>query len=98
MCKWGTTRMIRVIRRNHDDYPDGWHSIGVDACIANYVQEMNDRGIITVGCCCGHFDPIGASVLVDAASIPLLDRYGYSHHVFEPDRPDVVEHNFTPPG
>jgi len=54
MCEWGTDAFIYVIRRNHPDIPDGWHLMAVDACIADYVQRMNDLGIITMGCCCGH--------------------------------------------
>lgn len=76
MCKWGTTTMINVIRRNHDDYPDGKHQVGVDACIADYVQAMNDAGIITIGCCCGH-GKAQAIVLVAAESAAKLTENGY---------------------
>lgn len=96
MCQWGTDAEIHVIRRNNDFIPDGWHPVYVDACIADYVQTMNLRGIITVGCCCGHGKSAFAAVLVDMASISLLERYGYEYHDFD-DRPDVVEHLFTYP-
>jgi hypothetical protein len=91
MCKWGTDRFIYVIRRNNDVILDGWHRIAVDACIAEYVQEMNNRGVITVGCCCGHGKEEGV-VLVAEECISLLDRLGYEYHPFE-DRCDVVVHN-----
>lgn len=91
MCAWGTDQIIHVIRRNHPDTPDGWHPVAVDACIADYVQRMNDQGVITVGCCCGHGKgrPV---VLVAAESVPLLAQLGYEHHPFEAGREDVVEH------
>lgn len=82
MCKWGTDKFIFVIRRNHPDSKDGWHRIVVDACIADYVQKMNDRGIITRGCCCGHGKEPG-SVLVDRESIALMDDYGYAYEPYE---------------
>lgn len=90
MCDWGTDTIIHVIRRNNPNVPDGWHPMAVDACIAAYVQTMNNQGVITVGCCCGHGrgQPI---VLVDAESVLLLKHLGYEYRAFE-DRTDVVEH------
>lgn len=82
MCKWGTDTTIYVIRRNNDTIPDGWHAIAVDFCIAEYVQEMNNRGIITLGCCCGH-GKAPAVVLVALESADLMDRYGYAHTLYE---------------
>lgn len=82
MCKWGTDKLIYVIRRNNPYIKDGWHAMAVDACIADYVQEMNNRGIITTGCCCGHGkDP--AEVLIDYASKDILDKYGYAYEDYE---------------
>lgn len=96
MCKWGTDRLIYVIRHANPDVPDGWHPVYVDACIAGYVQRMNDQGIITTACCCGHGKGPG-SVLVATESVPLLDRYGYEYHAYN-DREDVVEHSLPPCG
>ncbi|MCM3129001.1 hypothetical protein ACFQ3J_08850 [Paenibacillus provencensis] len=28
--------------------------VPVDACIAEEIQELNDKGVITLSCCCGH--------------------------------------------
>lgn len=82
MCKWGTDKLIHVIHRNNEYIPDGWHEIAVDACIADYVQEMNDRGIITTGCCCGHFK--GDSVVTVATkSQDLLDLFGYAYQILD---------------
>jgi len=43
MCEWGTDREV-VIRRR----------VAVDACIAAEIEWMNDLGVHTTGCCCGH--------------------------------------------
>lgn len=90
MCKWGNLKPCRVIRRNNPSVADGQHWILVDACIANYVQRINDQGIITVGCCCGHGKSQG-SVLIATESVPLLVQHGYEYHPYL-DRDDVVEH------
>lgn len=92
MCEWGTTLPIRVIRKNNRLSEDGWHEIEVDACIADYVQRMNDLGIITLNCCCGHFKS-PASVLVDNQSESLMIQYGYSFsHYYYPDGSFCLEH------
>lgn len=77
MCEWNTLSPIYVIRRNNELIPDGRHLVYVDSCIANYVQKMNDLGIITVGCCCGH-GKSEPQVLVDLESKELLERLNYS--------------------
>lgn len=83
MCKWGTTKLIRVIRRNNEYIPDGWHEIGVDACIADYVQTMNNRGIITTGCCCGHGGTAPPVVLIDPSSKELLEAFEYNYEIID---------------
>ncbi|MEA4862695.1 MAG: hypothetical protein VB042_05255 [Victivallaceae bacterium] len=30
------------------------HTVCVDACIADLIQEINNAGVVTVGSCCGH--------------------------------------------
>lgn len=96
MCKWGTDTVIHVIRRNNPYVPDGWHPMGVDSCIANYVQRMNDLGIVTLGCCCGHGQG-PAWVQVAPTSIPRMERYGYAWHWNEEcDRLDYVLHDIPP--
>lgn len=82
MCEWGTHTVIHVIRRNNPYVPDGWHPMGVDACIAAYVQKMNVQGIITVGCCCGHGKDV-AVVLIEPESMPLLRLHGYEFEWYE---------------
>lgn len=40
-------------------------TVGVDACIADIVQALNDAGIETAGCCCGHGNGDGSIILGD---------------------------------
>lgn len=78
MCSWGNDKIVRVIRRNNPDVSDGWHLVAVDACLAELVQAMNNAGIITLGCCCGHgkFPP---SIIVSIESVALMTEHGYSY-------------------
>jgi hypothetical protein len=49
MCNYGTLKNITVINQKQNS-----QDIVVDACIADEVQHLNDQGIVTLGCCCGH--------------------------------------------
>jgi hypothetical protein len=49
MCLYGTLKYVNVINPNQNK-----NNVVVDACIANEIQELNDNGVITLGCCCGH--------------------------------------------
>lgn len=56
MCKWGTDTILRVPIHADDSYTGEfrWDNKPVDSCIADIVQALNDAGIYTRGCCCGH--------------------------------------------
>lgn len=54
MCKWGILKPVNVIRRANPFVKDGWHKIMVDSCIAEEIQMLNDKGVITLNSCCGH--------------------------------------------
>lgn len=49
MCKHGTIEYVSIINPNQAK-----NTVPVDACIAEEIQQLNDLGIITLGCCCGH--------------------------------------------
>lgn len=51
MCKRGTDAIVTL---NRPRPISGRTEIAVDACIAPLVQILNDYGVHTVGCCCGH--------------------------------------------
>lgn len=91
MCVWGTHTYVYVIRRNNPFIADGWHSVAVDVCIAKYVQRMNCEGVITVGCCCGHFGDNLPHVLIASESKQKAIDLGYDVKPFG-EREDVFIH------
>jgi hypothetical protein len=51
MCRWGTSRMVRLCQPKE---VSGRTEVLVYACIAPLVQMLNDFGVHTTGACCGH--------------------------------------------
>jgi hypothetical protein len=49
MCLYGVYKLVRIRNPNQNK-----KQVSVDACIAEEIQLLNDSGIITLGCCCGH--------------------------------------------
>jgi len=49
MCRDKTT-LVRLTKHNES----GRNIVPVDSCIASEIQQLNDSGVVTVGCCCGH--------------------------------------------
>jgi hypothetical protein len=49
MCLYGNLKLVKVLNQNQNN-----KYVKVDACIANEIQSLNDKGIITLNCCCGH--------------------------------------------
>lgn len=49
MCLYGVYKWVNIINKNQKNT-----RVKVDACIADEIQWLNDCGIITLGCCCGH--------------------------------------------
>lgn len=56
MCDWGTNITLRVPIPANVSHTGKfrWANKAVDSCIAKYVQALNDAGLYTGGCCCGH--------------------------------------------
>jgi len=48
MCKYGTVKNVTVLYGRRDN------TARVDACIAPLVYLLNQYGIKTIACCCGH--------------------------------------------
>jgi hypothetical protein len=65
MCKHGTDKQITIRQ-----------TITVDACLADLVVALNDVGVQTVNCCCGHGDGSG-SVIIRPSSIQRALSIGY---------------------
>lgn len=89
MCAWGTNKQVKVI----EPHISLGYEIWVDACIADYVQRMNDLGIVTVGCCCGHGKSIG-EVLIVPESADLMTMHNYH---YEPFWNGLLIHQITNP-
>lgn len=73
MCKWGTDTILLVnipaeLSHSGKTY---WTFKGIDSCIADLVQSLNDAGILTAACCCGHGKSDGEIVLQDGRVLIL---------------------------
>ena len=84
MCKWGTDKEVTLIKPK---LFSGRKRIKVDACIAPLVQMLNDYGIETIACCCGHGKTVKSSIRISANNI-LLTQLGedFSVHLQFPYR------------
>lgn len=49
MCLHGIYKQVSVINPNQ-----GKRNVVIDACIADEIKVLNDNGIVTLSCCCGH--------------------------------------------
>jgi hypothetical protein len=49
VCVHGNYKYVNIINKNQNK-----KVIPVDACIADEIQVLNNKGVITLGCCCGH--------------------------------------------
>lgn len=73
MCEWGTDIVLRVPIHADDSHTGEfrWDDKGVDSCIADIVQVLNDAGIYTRGCCCGHGKEDGYIALHDGRELKI---------------------------
>jgi hypothetical protein len=71
MCKWGNTVNLNVPIPAQDSHTSEfrWASKPIDRCIAPIVQALNDSGIYTRSCCCGHGEQDGTILLHDGRVI-----------------------------
>ena len=82
MCKHGDDIEMEVLG------PDGcYHKRKIDRCIAPLIKELNDRGIMTLHCCCGHGD-IQGSILIDPSHLNLHWLQNYDRGI--PDGTHVM--------
>lgn len=79
MCAWGTDAPVTLNRpREHS----GRTIIAVDACIAAEVQALNDAGVWTLDCCCGH-GKAPASALIHPESVDTARALGYNPQPYD---------------
>lgn len=56
MCDWGATVNLRVRIPAESSHTGAarWDTKAIDRCLVPLVQALNDAGLYTAGCCCGH--------------------------------------------
>ncbi len=78
MCKSGTNKDVSLLK---DKLFSGRREIPVDSCIAPLVQVLNDFGIETVACCCGHGKTAKSSIRISSKNI-LLTKLGDDFSIY----------------
>lgn len=68
MCKWGTSKMVTLCSPRNIS---GRIEVGVDECIADLVQALNNAKIETTGSCCGHGKHEGNILLKDGRILEI---------------------------
>ena len=68
MCEHGKHHHVSLIK---EKLFSGRREIPVDACIAQLVQVLNDYGIETIACCCGHGKTAKSSIRISSKNIRL---------------------------
>lgn len=66
MCKWGTSKTVTLCSPREIS---GRTEVGVDECIADLIQALNNAKIETTGSCCGHGRENGTILLKDKRTI-----------------------------
>ncbi len=61
MCKQGNTVKVEVHHVGEIRLVD----VDVDKCIARIIKALNEGGVATEGCCCGHGKVTGHITLTD---------------------------------
>lgn len=71
MCEWGDTVKVCVPIPAHLSYTGTfrWADKPIDRCLAQIVAALNNRGIYTASCCCGHGKIEGSIVLQDGREL-----------------------------
>lgn len=49
MCLHGNYKIVKVLSTSKKN-----NEVLIDACIADEIKALNSKGIVTLGCCCGH--------------------------------------------
>lgn len=84
MCKWNDTVNLRVKISARKSYTGQgrWDTKPIDRCLAPIVQALNDAGIYTEECCCGHGRGDGYLGLIDGRMfiIPLNGQQDWDEY------------------
>lgn len=65
MCEQGNTILVKANGAQRD----------IDRCIAPLVSALNEAGIATVACCCGHGIRPGSIALADGRELIIAPNY-----------------------
>lgn len=66
------------------------YNICCDKCLVSEIQMLNDTGIQTIGCCCGHGEDVGY-IQVSPKYIDEMKRLGYVMRELDANRNGVWE-------
>jgi len=69
LCKFGTDRLVRLCKAKEIS---GREAVPVDECLAPLVQMLNDYGIETIACCCGHGKTSKSYIRIHSKNIQLI--------------------------
>jgi hypothetical protein len=80
MCEYGNVKIL-----NHPNITNsftGKHKTPyIDSCIYDEIKYLNDKGVKTWGCCCGHGIDIPHCLISDY-SAGICEDLGYNAHEF----------------
>ena len=78
---------------SYDCYEDTFRGIAVDGCLVGEINGLNNKGIKTIGCCCGHgkaqgfiqVTPSDIDKMIEQGYEQLpVDEHGNGHWCFKP--------------
>lgn len=77
MCKWGTEIIIELQIPDYLSHTGEKYikKVAIDSCIASIVKALNDNGIHTIACCCGHGKQPGRISLADGRELLIANDY-----------------------
>jgi hypothetical protein len=74
MCEWGQTARAWVPIPAHLSHTGQfrWDWKEIDSCLFDIVHALNEAGVYTAGCCCGHGKELGDIFLHDGRRLPVI--------------------------
>lgn len=71
MCNYGETIELKVLIPANLSCTgvERWSTKPIDSCISDIVQALNNAGIYTASCCCGHGQYDGSILLHDGREL-----------------------------
>jgi hypothetical protein len=83
MCEYGDTVVLKLKIPAHLSHTgkERLKDCEIDRCIAPIVKALNDGGVATIACCCGHKRGFGNIVLEDGREILLCKNYDQARQI-----------------